>query len=59
MLCPLAPPLLQPLHRPIPPAPPRQEDSLPHGSGWFLSSYELRRGVTVVELAPGEVEVFA
>jgi hypothetical protein len=57
MLCPLDAPPIQPF-APMPPAPPQRGPELPHGSGWFLSSYELRRGVTVVELAAGD-DVFA
>ena len=56
MLNPLATPSFNP-----PPLPPRPlpEHELPHGSGWYLSSYELQRGVTVVELEPGDDEAFS
>ena len=57
MLYPLAAPPIQPF-QPLSTERPQREPE-PHGSGWFLSSYELRRGVTVVELAPGDDEVFA
>lgn len=51
-------PLVAPLPHPIAPlpAPPAaaREHELPHGGGWHLSSYELKRGVTVFELEPGD-----
>jgi hypothetical protein len=51
MQCPLAAPPSQPIPSLSPlPARPEREHELPHGGGWHLSSYELKRGVTVVEL---------
>jgi len=51
MLDPLATPSFPPI---VPPPAAKHEHELPHGSGWYLSSYELKRGVTVFELAPGD-----
>lgn len=41
------------------PQPPAADDDVPHGCGWFESSWALRQGLAVQECDSGDVEALA